>query len=84
MLNEMEQILYRDKGADAHLMNPRKVYPPHSRFSRRLAALRARRARDEAGPANAAPHEDEDIDISSDSDSKQVPEYVPGEGAENE
>ncbi|MED6196598.1 hypothetical protein PIB30_048990 [Stylosanthes scabra] len=42
MLNEMEQILYHDKGADAHLMAPRKAYPPPSRFSRRLAALRAR------------------------------------------
>ncbi|MED6154754.1 hypothetical protein PIB30_115764, partial [Stylosanthes scabra] len=58
-------------------MAPRKVYPPPSRFSRRLAALRARRAKDEAGPANAAPQEDEVIDVSSDSDSEQVPEYVP-------
>ncbi|MED6148832.1 hypothetical protein PIB30_056709 [Stylosanthes scabra] len=65
-------------------MAPRKVYPPPSRFSRRLAALRARRARDEAAPANAAPHEDEVIEISSDSSLEQVPEYVPGEGAENE
>ncbi|MED6148210.1 hypothetical protein PIB30_048132 [Stylosanthes scabra] len=79
MLDEIEQILYHDKGADTHLMASRKVYPPPSRFSRRLASLRARRARDEAGPANAAPQEDEVIDVSSDSDSEQVPEYVSGE-----
>ncbi|MED6222001.1 hypothetical protein PIB30_060214, partial [Stylosanthes scabra] len=58
-------------------MAPRKVYPPPSRFSRRLAALRARQARNEAGPANAAPHDDEVIDVSNDSNSEQVPEYVP-------
>ncbi|MED6138626.1 hypothetical protein PIB30_076137, partial [Stylosanthes scabra] len=58
-------------------MAPRKVCPPLSRFSRRLAALRTRRARDEAIPANAAPQEDEVIDVSNDSDSEQVPEYVP-------
>ncbi|MED6207873.1 hypothetical protein PIB30_039601, partial [Stylosanthes scabra] len=81
MLNEMEQILYYNKGADAHLMAPRKVYPPPTRFSRRLAALRARRVRDEAGPATAAPQDNEVIDISSDSDSEQVPEYVSGDGA---
>ncbi|MED6205966.1 hypothetical protein PIB30_022570 [Stylosanthes scabra] len=65
-------------------MAPRKVYPPPFRFSRKLAAVRAQRARNEAGPANAAPHEDEVIDISSDSDSEQVPEYVSGEGVGNE
>ncbi|MED6147166.1 hypothetical protein PIB30_041495 [Stylosanthes scabra] len=59
----------------------RKVYPPPSRFPIRLAALRAHQARDEVGPANAAPHDNEVVDISSDSDSEQVPEYVPGEGA---
>ncbi|MED6106131.1 hypothetical protein PIB30_002024 [Stylosanthes scabra] len=64
-------------------MTPRKVYPPPSCFSRRLAVLRACQARDEAGLADAAPHEDEVIDISSDSSSEQVLEYVPGEGAEN-
>ncbi|MED6195689.1 hypothetical protein PIB30_040369 [Stylosanthes scabra] len=68
MLNEMEQILYRDKGADAHLIAPRKVYPPPSHFSRRLAAFKASRARDEAGPVIAAPHDDEIVNISSDSD----------------
>ncbi|MED6128862.1 hypothetical protein PIB30_102172 [Stylosanthes scabra] len=60
-------------------MAPRKVYPPPSRFSRRLAAMRARQARDEAANENAAPHNNEVVDISSDSDSEQVPEYVPGE-----
>ncbi|MED6197370.1 hypothetical protein PIB30_055836 [Stylosanthes scabra] len=85
MFNEIEQILYRGKGADTHLVRNnskwKKVYPPPSHFSRRLDALRARRAREEAGSANAAPQEDEVIDVSSDSDSEQVPEYVPGEGA---
>ncbi|MED6146293.1 hypothetical protein PIB30_033213 [Stylosanthes scabra] len=52
-----------------------------TRFSKRLAALRACQGKDEAGPSNAAPHIDEIIEISSDSDSEQVPEYVPGEGA---
>ncbi|MED6217122.1 hypothetical protein PIB30_014784 [Stylosanthes scabra] len=80
MLNKIEEILYHDKGTDAHLMAPRKVYPPHSRFSRRLTALKARQARDGACPAIAAPHDDEVVEISSDSDSEQVPEYVPGEG----
>ncbi|MED6160803.1 hypothetical protein PIB30_054751 [Stylosanthes scabra] len=47
----------------------------------RLTALRARQARDEAGPSNAAPHNDEVIEISSDFDSEQVLKYVPGEGA---
>ncbi|MED6137535.1 hypothetical protein PIB30_065838 [Stylosanthes scabra] len=81
MLNEMEQILYHDKGADAHLMAPRKVYPPPSHFSRRLAALRARQARDKATNENVAPHNNEVVDISSDSDSEQVPEYVTREEA---
>ncbi|MED6205270.1 hypothetical protein PIB30_016253 [Stylosanthes scabra] len=62
-------------------MAPRKVYPPPSRFSRRLATLRAHQARDEAGPENAAPHNNGVVDISNNSDSEQVPEYVPGEGA---
>ncbi|MED6205612.1 hypothetical protein PIB30_019362, partial [Stylosanthes scabra] len=73
-----------DRANEEVPMAPRKVYPPPSHFSRRLDALRARRAKDEAGPANAAPQEDEVIDVSSDSDSEQVPEYVPGEGATNE
>ncbi|MED6218288.1 hypothetical protein PIB30_025379 [Stylosanthes scabra] len=65
-------------------MAPRKVYPPPSRFSRRLVALKARQARDEAGPANVAPHDNEVVEINSDSDLEQIPEYVPGEGAEIE
>ncbi|MED6205280.1 hypothetical protein PIB30_016263 [Stylosanthes scabra] len=64
-------------------MAPRKDKAPQlpTYFSKRLAALRARQARDEAGPSNAAPHIDEVIKISSDSDSEQVPEYLSGEGA---
>ncbi|MED6162964.1 hypothetical protein PIB30_075484 [Stylosanthes scabra] len=57
---------------------PRKVYPP-PHFSRRLAAMRARQARDEAANENAAPHNNEVVDVSSDSDSEQVFEYIPGE-----
>ncbi|MED6221190.1 hypothetical protein PIB30_052085 [Stylosanthes scabra] len=78
LIRELLQKMREEK------MTPIKVYPPPSRFSRRLVVLRARRARDEVGPANAAPQEDEGIDVSSDSDSEQVPEYVPGEGAANE
>ncbi|MED6207335.1 hypothetical protein PIB30_034846 [Stylosanthes scabra] len=70
ILDEIEQILYHNKGADAHLMAPRKVYPPSSRFSRRLAAIRARQAKDEAANENVAPHNNEVVDISSDSDSE--------------
>ncbi|MED6143845.1 hypothetical protein PIB30_009655 [Stylosanthes scabra] len=58
-----------------------KTYQAPTRFSRSLAALSARQAKDEVGPSNAAPHNDEVIEISSDSDSEQIPEYVPGEGA---
>ncbi|MED6204185.1 hypothetical protein PIB30_006941 [Stylosanthes scabra] len=101
MLDEIEQILYHNKGADAHLvrnnskwkyqhvqlkdvkqkcwMAPRKVYPPPSRFSRRLVAMRARQAKDEAANENAAPHNNEVVNISSDLDSEQVPKYVPRE-----
>ncbi|MED6121610.1 hypothetical protein PIB30_031827 [Stylosanthes scabra] len=84
MLNKIEKILYHDKGADAHLMAPRKDKAPQmpTRFSKRLAALKARQTRDEAGPSNAAPRYDEIINISS--DSEQVQENVQEEGGEIE
>ncbi|MED6144916.1 hypothetical protein PIB30_019885 [Stylosanthes scabra] len=71
------------KGPDKTHEKPpaEKVYPSPSCFSRRLAALKARQARDEAGPANVVPHDNEVVDISSDTDSEQVPEYLPGEEA---
>ncbi|MED6207382.1 hypothetical protein PIB30_035288 [Stylosanthes scabra] len=63
-------------------MAPRKDKAPQlpTRFSKRLATLRAREARDEAWPLNSASHNDEVIEVSSDSNSEQVPKYVPGEG----
>ncbi|MED6193349.1 hypothetical protein PIB30_018501 [Stylosanthes scabra] len=80
MLGEKEQILYHDKGIDAHL--ERQSSPTAYRFSKRLAAVRARQAKDEAGPSNAASCDDEIINISS--DSEQVPENVSGEEGEIE
>ncbi|MED6147446.1 hypothetical protein PIB30_044053 [Stylosanthes scabra] len=78
MLDETEQILYHDKGADAHLMTPRKDKAPQmpTRFSKRLTTLKAHQTRNEAGPSNAAPCDDDIINISS--DSEQVEENVPG------
>ncbi|MED6159082.1 hypothetical protein PIB30_039064 [Stylosanthes scabra] len=93
MLEEIEQILYHNKGADAHLMAPRTNKAPQmpTCFSRRLAALKARQTRNEAGPSNAAPRDDEIINISSDSEQEQEDvqveegeieeEEVPGYGA---
>ncbi|MED6188661.1 hypothetical protein PIB30_087997 [Stylosanthes scabra] len=54
-------------------MAPRKDKAPQmpTRFSRRLAALKARQTKDEAGPSNVAPHDDEIINISSDSEQEQ-------------
>ncbi|MED6163507.1 hypothetical protein PIB30_080581 [Stylosanthes scabra] len=49
-----------------------------TRFSLRLAALRARQSTDEAGPSNTAPINPDPIIISSDSESEEVPEYIPG------
>ncbi|MED6222073.1 hypothetical protein PIB30_060914 [Stylosanthes scabra] len=72
-LNKIEKILCHDKGADAHLMAPRKHKTPQmsTRFSRRLAVLKARQTKDKAGPSNAAPRDDEIINISSDSEQEQ-------------
>ncbi|MED6185839.1 hypothetical protein PIB30_060855 [Stylosanthes scabra] len=83
-LNKTEKVLCHNKGADAHLMAPRKHKTPQmpTRFSRRLAALKARQTRDEAGPSNAAPRDDEIINISSNSEQEQ--ENVQEEGGEIE
>ncbi|MED6183248.1 hypothetical protein PIB30_036234 [Stylosanthes scabra] len=93
ILEEIEQILYHNKGADTHLMAPRKDKAPQmsTRFSRRLAAIKARQTRDEAGPSNVAPRDDGIINISSDLEQVQKnvqeeegeieEEEVPGEGA---
>ncbi|MED6208952.1 hypothetical protein PIB30_049899 [Stylosanthes scabra] len=65
-------------------MAPRTDKTPQmsTRFSRRLAALKARQTKDEAGPSNAAPRDDEIINISS--DSKQEQEDVQEEEGEIE
>ncbi|MED6149291.1 hypothetical protein PIB30_061014 [Stylosanthes scabra] len=65
-------------------MAPRKDKAPQmlTRFSRRLAALKARQTKDETGPSNAAPRDDEIINISSDSEQEQ--EYVQEEEGEIE
>ncbi|MED6195945.1 hypothetical protein PIB30_042613 [Stylosanthes scabra] len=75
---------YEKPPAEYPSMTPRKHKTPQmpTRFSRRLAALKARQTRDEAGPWNAAPRGDEIINISS--DSEQVQENVQEEGGEIE
>ncbi|MED6151705.1 hypothetical protein PIB30_084928 [Stylosanthes scabra] len=57
-----------------------KVHQPPIRFSLRLAALKTRQSRDKAGPSHIAPINAEPIEISSDSESEEVPEYIPGTG----
>ncbi|MED6213361.1 hypothetical protein PIB30_092355 [Stylosanthes scabra] len=57
-----------------------KIHQLPTRFSLRLAALRTRRSRDKAGPSNPAPISTERIEISSDSESEEVPEYILGAG----
>ncbi|MED6112360.1 hypothetical protein PIB30_060963 [Stylosanthes scabra] len=73
-------------------MAPRKDKAPQmpTRFSRRLAALKARQTRDEARPSNAEPRDDEIINISSDSEQEQEnplaqeePEDIPYDGLED-
>ncbi|MED6128050.1 hypothetical protein PIB30_093920 [Stylosanthes scabra] len=49
-----------------------------TRFSLRLAALRAPQSTNEAGPSNTAPINPDSIIISSDSESEEVLEYNPG------
>ncbi|MED6140143.1 hypothetical protein PIB30_090230 [Stylosanthes scabra] len=53
-----------------------KVREPPTRFSLRLAALKIRQSRDKAGPSRTAPINDESIEISSDSESEEVPKYI--------
>ncbi|MED6127885.1 hypothetical protein PIB30_092366 [Stylosanthes scabra] len=57
-----------------------KVHQPPTRFSLRLAALKTRQSRDKAGPSRTASMNAEPIEISSDSESEEVPEYIPGIG----
>ncbi|MED6165626.1 hypothetical protein PIB30_101393 [Stylosanthes scabra] len=57
-----------------------KVHQPPTRFSLQLAALKTRRSRDKAGPSHTAPINAEPIEISSDSESEEVPKYIPGTG----
>ncbi|MED6210901.1 hypothetical protein PIB30_068470 [Stylosanthes scabra] len=49
-----------------------------TRFSLRLAALRAHQSTDKARPSNTASMNTDPIIISSDSESKEVPEYILG------
>ncbi|MED6162738.1 hypothetical protein PIB30_073436 [Stylosanthes scabra] len=49
-----------------------------TRFSLWLAALRARQSTDKAGPSNTALMNPDPIIISSDSESEEIPEYIPG------
>ncbi|MED6152324.1 hypothetical protein PIB30_090835 [Stylosanthes scabra] len=57
-----------------------KVHQPPTHFSLRLAALKTHQSRDMAGPSRTAPINVEPIEISSDSVSEEVPEYIPGTG----
>ncbi|MED6226025.1 hypothetical protein PIB30_099438 [Stylosanthes scabra] len=57
-----------------------KIQQLPTRFLLRLAALRTHQSRDKAGPSNSAPISAEPIEISSDSESEEVPVYIPGAG----
>ncbi|MED6124605.1 hypothetical protein PIB30_060467 [Stylosanthes scabra] len=57
-----------------------KVHRPLTRFLLRLAALKTRQSRDKVEPLRTAPMNAEPIQISSDSESEEVPEYIPGTG----
>ncbi|MED6222688.1 hypothetical protein PIB30_066799 [Stylosanthes scabra] len=57
-----------------------KVHQPPTRFSLRFAALKTRQSRDKVGPSRTAPINAKPIEISSDSESKEVLEYILGTG----
>ncbi|MED6186276.1 hypothetical protein PIB30_065228 [Stylosanthes scabra] len=79
----LKNVLCRNKNMDAHLMAPKgkaKVHQPPTRFSLRLAALKAHQSRDKAGPSRTVPINAKPIEISSDLESEEVLEYIPGTG----
>ncbi|MED6135399.1 hypothetical protein PIB30_046061 [Stylosanthes scabra] len=57
-----------------------KIHQPPTRYSLRLAALKTRQSRDKVGPSRTAPMSTEPIEISSDSESEEIPKYIPGTG----
>ncbi|MED6176337.1 hypothetical protein PIB30_087189 [Stylosanthes scabra] len=57
-----------------------KIHQLPTRFSLRLAALRTRQSRDKAEPSNPAPISGAPMEISIDSESEEIPEYIPRAG----